>query len=507
MTTVGGRATDQATDQATELALGPAIEAIGSRSPVGSLSGVGPRSPGGPVRRSVRDRLAWLFPEPPVGAARRPSAVRVVLALAAVVAGAGVSLGRLRGPGPFNSVFAEDASVFLTDALNRDPLVAIFRPFNGYYHVGPRLLAGLASLAPVGWAPAVMSVEAALVLGFIGLGAYVASAAHLRSVPARLMVSVPVVAVAAAENAAATTTNNLATLQFSALYAVFWMLLWVPASRVGRVTAVATVALTALSTLLTLPLLPIALVRLYVRRRLSDALLVVGLVAGAALHLTGLALGWTARPGYLKPSSDLYWAIDGYARWGLPHSMLGFRWFGLPVMGLSHRQFVLAEFAWFVVVLALVGALLRRRGLPAAGRAGAPSRDGGPDGPAWGLAGLAAVYAAGLHGFQYLSSGRPEERYIITPSLLLLVVMAALLRPPARLRDPHAVPFHLYATLLAVVTAVNYTGVDSGRTLGPAWDTELKLGAVACTRDPTLRAVELPAGGGGTVIVPCAMLR
>jgi hypothetical protein len=162
----------------------------------------------------------------------------------------------------------------------------------------------------------------------------------------------------------------------------------------------------------------------------------------------------------------------------------------------THRQFVLAEIAACVAVLVIVAALLRRR---------APR--GGDPGPIWLLAGLAAVYSAGILVFQYMSSGRPEERYVITPALLLLVAVAAVLYPPPRLRSLHSVPFYAYSALLVAVTAANYVGIDSGRTLGPAWDVELKKATAWCATAPPLAMVDVDGGGGGRVRVPCRMLR
>jgi hypothetical protein len=450
-----------------------------------------PAAPAG--RRSLRAVLADLFPDAPAVPLRRS---RVALAAAAVVAGAALSLARLRGPGPFNSIFAEDATNFLSDALYHGPVDAVTKPFNGYFHIGPRLLTEVASYFPLHWVPAVMSIESALVLGLIAVLVFVASGAHLRSVPARLLVSVPVVVAASAENAAATTTNNVATLQFFAAYAVFWILLWAPASRTARAVGIVVVALTAASTMLTVVFLPLALVRLYVRRGLYDLVLAGLLVAGGALHTTALALGWTARPSFLTPTDDLGWAFDEFFRWGVPHMVFGYRWSGFPITAVNHRQLVLAEIAGVVLVLVLVAALLRRRD-PVAGDRG----------PIWLLGGLAFAYSAAILVFQYMSSGRPEERYVITPALLLLVAVAALLHPPPHPRNRHAVPFYAYAALLAVVTAVNYVGIDSGRTLGPAWDVELGKATAWCATAPPRAIVNVDGGGGGVVKVPCRLLR
>src|SRR5690348_13014105 len=72
---------------------------------------------------------AALFP----AAQHRAVTWRIVfLAGCAVVAGTFVGLGRTRGPGSFNSIWAEDASIVLTDALNMSFWHALTTPLNGY---------------------------------------------------------------------------------------------------------------------------------------------------------------------------------------------------------------------------------------------------------------------------------------------------------------------------------------------------------------------------------------
>jgi hypothetical protein len=474
-----------------------AVAAVVSAPP--AVSAAPPASP--PRRAAVRDWLADLFPERP---ARRSTGRRVALGVLAVVVGAGVSLGRIGGPGPFNSIFAEDGDRFLNDALNYGPLHAIFTPFNGYYHIGPRLLAEVASQAPLAWAPAVLSVEAALATSLIALAVYVTSAAHLPSTATRLLVAVPVVAMPVAENAAATATNNVATLQFFALYGAFWMLLWNPRSRLARLVAVGTVAITAGSTLLAAMLVPLALIRLYALRRKVDLALVAVLVAGATTHLTALELGLTARPSFMRPLWDPLWVADAYARWALPHQLFGYRWSGLPIIAGYHHKYLLGALAWLVLAGILAFALYRHHKAVTDRLTGT---DSGWGTSAWKLAAVAAVFNVWLLGFQIMSSGRAEERYAITPGLLFLVVMAALLRPSGTRRS--GVALGGYAVLLAVVVAVNYRVPDSGRTTGPAWDAELRVATNECVADPSLREVIIHQNPGGAwwVRMACGKLR
>ena len=267
---------------------------------------------------------------------------------------------------------------------------------------------------------------------------------------------------------------------------MFWALLWVPRSWAGRVLAFLIVGVTAASTMLTLVFIPLALVRLYARRRWDDLLFVLVLVTGVALHVSALLRGITARPSFLHPTFDLGATLDSYVRWALPHAVLGWRWLALPLYATTHKQFLLTYLAWAVVLAAVGYALVRRQT------------------PLWGLAAVAGLYSVGLHAFQFMSSGRAEERYVIAPELLLLVVMAALLRPSGTLRG--SVAFSAFAVLFAVVVVVNYPGLDSWRTRGPGWDASLREGIATCARQPGLRMVPL-SDGGGIAVVPCAKLR
>ena len=91
-----------------------------------------------------------------------------------------------------------------------------------------------------------------------GAPRHVATAGHLCHPLARIIAAVPVVIAPVAETMSATTANNIATLQFNAVYVCFWLLLWVPATRAGRIVAAVVVTASAASTPLTMILIPLA---------------------------------------------------------------------------------------------------------------------------------------------------------------------------------------------------------------------------------------------------------
>ena len=205
-----------------------------------------------------RRRLAWralaerLFPPAP---AARITGGRIAAGVAAVLAGALVSLARQGGVGALDTAYDEDARIFLADAAALSPLDSLTASYQGYYHLVPRLLAEIAVLFPAPAAAAVLAVLAALVTSLLALFVFVAARAHLPYWPLRLVAAAPVVTLPLAQDEI---PNAVCNLHWPLLYATVWALLWVPARISGRVVAVVVVAATVTSDLLALAFLPLA---------------------------------------------------------------------------------------------------------------------------------------------------------------------------------------------------------------------------------------------------------
>jgi len=77
---------------------------------------------------------------------------------------AGLLLTLLRRPTAVTTpgLYAEDGVVFLLQSLSSGA-GAIMDPYNGYIHLLPRLVAGLATLLPLGWTPVLFTLCSALV--------------------------------------------------------------------------------------------------------------------------------------------------------------------------------------------------------------------------------------------------------------------------------------------------------------------------------------------------------
>jgi hypothetical protein len=447
---------------------------------------------------------------------------RALLLAAAVLAGTAISLARTRGHGAFDSMWAEDGNVFYNNALNLNPLKTFAKGLNGYFVLLPRLIAAVAVIAPVAWGPVMMSTGAALATAVFALAVYLASGAHLRSTLLRLLVAAPVVACPVG---ALSTPNNVATLQFVALYATFWMLLWSPSTRVARVFAVAVVLLTGLSTILVVAVAPLVLLRLFVKRDRWSLILASAVCGTAALQMAALKLGITSRGAISHPRLDPVWAVLEFFGWGLPYSILGESWLAPPANhtnGIWDTQpavhtgehAALIMIAYVIVVAAVVIAAFRFTR------------------PAWGLVVVAGAQSVVMLAVEVMAMGYqvdtylvPEMillgtiRYLVPVTLLVITTMAALLRPDRvdtstprradRWRLPgNAWPVVAYTVLVLVICVANLRTTNP-RSMVPSWSAEVAKVRATCV---ATNASVVPLHYGGStwrpsIKVPCGRLR
>ncbi|WP_203914202.1 hypothetical protein [Rhizocola hellebori] len=410
-----------------------------------------------------------------------------MLAALCVLIGTAISLARTTGAGPFQSIWEEDARDLLTDALARPGTKNLIRPYVGYFQVGPRILAQITAQFPISWAAAVMSIQAALVCALLALMVYVASGAQLANPLARLMVAAPMLFAPTAENVLSEIYNRPATIQFFMVYAVFWLMLWVPNSRSGRITLLVVVALSAVSTFLVVVFIPLALLRLYARRDRVSAMLLGFLLAGAALQVAGLALGLTNR-AFALPRYDPIWALSSFVTWALPQSVLGYR-AERHAEGLA--QVLLIIVPWLIVAAAIAVAWRRLTR------------------PAWLLAAVAGGHAVALACMTIMANGGLTQRYLLPVEMLVFSAIVALLLPSARLPLTRAyAPLAAFTALVLVVSAFNYRWTDTYRADSPYWTDQVKLGVQSC-RDSERREVTLRSGPKpwySLVVVPCHLL-
>jgi hypothetical protein len=453
----------------------------------------------------LQRRLSGLFPEdplpedPPLPRAHRRR--RVAGYTLAVVAGTLVSLART--PHVFDTTWAEDASLFLADALTR-PARAFAIPYSGYFHLLPRSLAAIAALFPPRAAPAAIAISAALVTASLAAFAYAASRAHLRTPLARLLVSAPVLVFPVTDGDVA---NSINPLRWQLMYATCWALLWVPRGAAGRLLVPLVVGTAVASDNVVAIFLPLAAARVWTRRDRPGTVAAALLAGGTVLNALVPVLGIDEHRG-ITPRVSLVWAIEAYVLRPVPQALLGVRLVGLRP---EHTLAGLAPVAagWLLVAAAILAAfLLARRGVL---------------GPNWTLAVVAGGYSAVLYVFVVMVSGFALDRYSLPAALLAITALTAILASPtdgrqgqdaslwARWRRPAAalVPSLALAGLLAVVCAANFRGPNP-RSDGPRWRAELRRARAECLADPARSAADLavsPTASGWVAHLPCGYLR
>ncbi len=445
--------------------------------------------------------VADLFPDP---APVRPITIRALaITAAAIVVGTIISLLRTTGTGPLQSIWQEDAKNLLNDAYNMTGLSAIFKPVNGYMVIGPRLFTELATLFPVRYAAAVLSVSAAVITAALVVQVYVASGAHLRSRLLRVAVAAPMLFAAVAENNMSEIYNRPVCLHFFTAYAMFWVLLWTPASRLGKVGAVATVAFAASASVICIAFIPLAALRMYQRRTGFSLLMLAALVACAAVNLGAPLLGFNLgpRPGHI--TANPVPALANFVVWAVPQSLLGFRAThllpGYPTVVRTGAQVGLIVTAWAIVAAVVTVAVV-------GGRRGWLR-------PRWTLSGLAALHALGFFCFLVMANGSIQQRYLYAAELLIFAALLVLLEPrqlAGRLSLARLAPLGAVALLTVAIGAVNFRFDNTFRGHAPVWTQQVAAGTRLCRADPNLGHVNLrgaPQPWASIVSVPCSLLR
>jgi hypothetical protein len=425
-----------------------------------------------------------LFPRP---AASALNWRRVAAGAGFLVIGAAVSLARTSGAGALNTTWIEDAGNFLQDALHKPVLATLVTQMNGYYDVVPRAITAIAVTFPLAWVPGIMSVCAALQYSMFGLIAYIASGPRLRSRWLRLLVAAPACLVPLGYTQA---NNDLATVQFVALYGIFWLLLWQPVTRAGRVTAPVIMLGTTLSSFLPLLFAPLVVVRLTADRSKTAAAVAAcwaaGLVAQWSVQLRGIS---DRRAGSSLTSP--FWILGNYVTRVVPRALFGERALGGPgTNGEGHPlpltipdmalHDILIWGAWAIMAAAIVAGLA---GLTA---------------PDWPLAVTALLFSVLLFVGEIMDNlPVVQPRYVIAPALLIYAGITAMLRPhgaaasvpasgPGPVRGPRPAawnwaPVGLFALLLAVACGFNYR-VTNNRSQSPPWTAVVAAATRTCAK-------------------------
>lgn len=407
-------------------------------------------------------------------AGTRRTLYRGVLVLLALAAASALHLLRQRGHGAWESLWAEDGSVFLTDA-HRDFTGTVFALNGGYVHLVPRLIAGVVGLLSVDRAALAVSLGGSAVLALLAAFVYAASGQALRSRAARLGLAAALLLLPIAGDEL---YANLLNLHFYMVFACFWALVWQAETGGALAARSAIVVAVTLSDPLTVLLVPLVLVGPAMRRT-SRAFVVPGVfLAGLAAQLLLMQSGELPQRNWAFHVSDLPEIFALRITGGL---LVGDHFLGDLWLEYGHA---FSYTALGVVALVLAALLLR-----ADRRTAAFS--------------LIAVLYAGLF-FCVQMTGRGTSgiapvtgsfhlhhaRYALLPFLFLVTALLALVdRGPPRpwLRGAAAV-------WLVALIAVNYQIGPNDRSSGPRWQPQLAEARARCTRrDDVARILVAPA--------------
>ena len=239
---------------------------------------------------------------------QRSTALGWCVAAVAVVVATAVTIGRLSGSSPLDTLYAEDGRIFLSEALSRSTVAAWTTAYNGYIHLVPRLVASLAAAVGIGRSAMVFSITSSIVLALVALVVFWATAPYVRSTALRALLAVSMIALPAAQTEV---YNNAANLHWYLVFASFWVLLWNPSRRWPVVTACVIVALAGLSDPLTVLLVPIALLRLVVVDRGWARLPVYAFATALAVQFFAMAVTDSSRPfaEYANPVKLPVWFV------------------------------------------------------------------------------------------------------------------------------------------------------------------------------------------------------
>lgn len=390
------------------------------------------------------------------------------------------------------TLWAEDGRVFLADAWTHGLGEALLKPYDGYLHVVPRVLAEfVATVVPVTHAALAVTAASCLVAGVTAALVLVCSGTVTTSTPARLALAGLTVLV---PSLPVEVLGNLANVHWFGLWLTPWLLLHRPRTRTGLVGAGVVGLLVGLTEVQALYFVPLVLLGWRDRRGWpARAGLLVGLAAQGVTMLT------SPRRAALGDVPELRNVVAGY----LADVVLPL-WLGTPEVVTA----VLRTAGWTVALVALVPSALAL--LLALRRGAGDLRLAAVVLPAASLVtwGVPVVLNRMPWDWSRPQPGDPVlemVRYAPVSQMLLAsgLVLGATLVGAARWRRAAV---GALAALLLVASAVAWRPSTQQRADGPEWADEVPGGREACAT-PGTEEVALPISPETWVSpVPCEVL-
>ncbi|WP_025155548.1 hypothetical protein [Leifsonia aquatica] len=251
-----------------------------------------------------------------------------------------------------NVLWAEDASVFVTDAAKGDFVGALLTPYNGYLHFVPRVIAGvLTPTVPLSILPVAITAAACAITAACATLIFVALRNRIPSTLVRISIWLAVVAMPIGS---VETNGNIANAHWYLLGALFALLAtrWTSAGWSVLAAIVAFFAVT--SDPLALVFVPLVLLQIIdrrtgLRRFIIPAAYLLGAVIQVTVIASGASLGIKAEsPSLVGLTRALFWRVYVTQYAGEPGSIWAFESFGTVAL------IVGAILAVLVVVAAIV---------------------------------------------------------------------------------------------------------------------------------------------------------
>lgn len=377
---------------------------------------------------------------------------RVATGIVLVIVGAAISLLRQRAPGALETLWAEDGSIFLQDALADSHPRVWLKGYAGYMHLAPRVLATLAVSLPIEWAPLVMSGGAALVVSCLVLLVFRLSMTRIPGGRDRLVLAICMLASSPAGIEAA---NSAANIHWFLLYAIAWVVVCPPVGVLQTTISSVVLFTAATSNPFAAFAVPILGWRVVRERRTADFVCLAVSAVGVALQ--GFVV---LSAGGSRPLDPLATPVATLARW------YGFYVVETAAFGVSLRDWLVSRIG-VVGSAALAVALLAYMITPAV-RA-AMTKPGVP------------FSFAFLHGaFYFLPVALAQTstpRYAIAPVLLVYATIAwGVGQDPAQ---GNALRKRVGLAIIAALTALDFSPRNA-RSDGIVWPEELSTARLAC---------------------------
>lgn len=389
------------------------------------------------------------------------------------------------------SLWAEDGPVFLAGTFSHGFLDAVTTTYAEYLVVMPRLIAEIGAAVPLADAPVAMNLAAVLVVALCGVAVWCAAAGHIRSTYLRaLLVALAVLPPVSGLETVASATN----VAWYSSFAVFWLLLWRPATVWGAGLSGLLILATGLSSPTIFFFAPLALLRAIAVRDRRDAIVAGSFALALAIQLPATVFSH-------EPVGDPLWTpniLTTFLQRVVDGSVLGLE-LGGSAWAAWGRPFLIAI---SLGVAAALVALARRAsaGRLVAGIAVATSVAMFLGSAYKRALGDAMVWPEGVHN----SLG---GRYAVVPTLLLIsaaLVLVDSIRPARRGRPALAGAAATAVLLVAIVTSfdVSYGGARAM----PPWDESLREGAAACRSRDISEVQVFISPEGWSMTVPCERL-